>query len=149
MKYLKEYKEFEGIENTMIGQIFTSKYDNILKKIFDEMVNDYNQSNLSDAKDGLGSIKYKLKNGDIITATDDSFFAIPGYTIKINDENIECSFLIAQKIYNFLKPKRDEKYKDSDRENERREKESYRKDQERKKELEIIKFNKLNSKYSK
>lgn len=149
MKYLKEYKEFEGIENTMISQIFTSKYDNILKKIFDEMVNDYRQSNLSDAKDGLGSIKYKLKNGDIITATDDSFFAIPGYTIKINDENIECSFLIARKIYNFLKPKRDQKYKDSDKENERKEKESYRKEQERRKELEIIKFNKLNSKYSK
>ena len=119
-KHIDNFKNFEksklneGIKDTMIGQIFTSNYDNIIDKIFDELKSDFNFENLIDSNDGLGSIKYQLKNGDILTVRDDTFFAIPGYTVEINDDDVECSYLSARKLYKYLKNKRDEKYKKSD-----------------------------------
>ena len=119
-KYIDEFKNFEkskineGIKDTMVGQIFTSNYEDIVNKIFRELKNEFDIENLTDNNDGLGSIEYQLKNGDVLTVRDDTFFAIPGYTVKINDDDIECSYLSARKLYKYLKNKRDEKYKKSD-----------------------------------
>ncbi len=110
----EEYKLNEGIKDTMVGQIFTSHYEDIVDKIFSELKNEFDFENLIDSNDDMGSIEYKLKNGDILTVRDDTFFAIPGYTVKINDDEIECSYLSGRKLYKYLKNKRDEKYKKSD-----------------------------------
>lgn len=119
-KYIDTFKNFEksklneGIKDTMVGKIFTSNYEDIVDKIFNELKNQFDFENLIDSNDGMGSIEYRLKNGDFLTVRDDTFFAIPGYTVKINDDEIECSYLSGRKLYKYLKNKRDEKYKKSD-----------------------------------
>jgi hypothetical protein len=119
-KYIDNFRNFEksklneGIKDTMVGQIFTSNYEYIVDKIFNELKNQFDFENLIDSNDGMGSIEYRLKNGDVLTVRDDTFFAIPGYTVKVNDDEIECSYLSGRKLYKYLKNKRDEKYKKSD-----------------------------------
>ena len=119
-KYIDNFRNFEksklneGIKDTMVGQIFTSNYEDIVNKIFNELKNEFDFENLIDSNDGMGSIEYRLKNGDVLTVRDDTFFAIPGYTVKINDDEIECSYLSGRKLYKYLKNKRDEKYRKSD-----------------------------------
>jgi len=117
MKHIYNFRKFklnEGIKDTMVGQIFTSNYEDIVDKIFNELKNEFDFGNLIDSNDGMGSIEYRLKNDDVLTVRDDTFFAIPGYTVKINDDEIECSYSSGRKLYKYLKNKRDEKYKKSD-----------------------------------
>jgi hypothetical protein len=120
MKHIYNYTNFEkfklneGIKDTMVGQIFTSNYEDIVDKIFNELKNEFDFENLIDSNDGMGSIEYRLNNGDVLTVRDDTFFGIPGHTVKINDDEIECSYLSGRKLYKYLKNKRDEKYKKSD-----------------------------------
>lgn len=110
---MKKIKTFENFKNTMIGNIFTSDFDKSINDIFQEIKNDFDFNNISggplEKYDGF--IEYNL-NGTKIQVRDDTFFAIPGYTIMINDEDIKCSYLEARKMYNFLIKKWKEKEKE-------------------------------------
>lgn len=137
----------EGIKDTMVGKIFTSDYDEGLNKLFLDIKNNFNDDNLIDIEDGMGTIQYKMDNGDFLSVRDDTFFAIPGYTIKINDDELDSSFLISRKIYNFLKKKRDIKYKEKDLYRGSKEKENKLKKIELDKKRELDKLSRFKSKY--
>ena len=137
----------EGIKDTMVGKIFTSDYDGGLNKLFLDIKNNFNSDNLIDVGDGMGTIQYIMDNGDILSVRDDTFFAIPGYTIKINDDEIDSSFLLSRKIYNFFKKKRDMKYKEEDLYNVNKEKENKLRKNELDRQKELDKLSRFKSKY--
>lgn len=139
----------EGIKDTMIGKIFTSDYDENLNKLLSDIKNNFNDDNLIDIEDGMGTIKYTMDNGDVLSVRDDTFFSIPGYTIKINDDELDASFLISRKFYNFLKQKRDIKYKERDLYKIRKEKENKLGKIELNKQRELDKLSRFKSKYNK
>ena len=95
----------------------------------------------------MGTIQYIMDNGDILSVRDDTFFAIPGYTIKINDDEIDSSFLLSRKIYNFFKKKRDMKYKEEDLYNVNKEKENKLRKNELDRQKELDKLSRFKSKY--
>jgi len=107
---MKKLKTFEAFKDTMVGQIFTSDYEDSISKIFEEIKNTYSTNNLS-YDYGSGYIVYDL-DGSKIEVRDDTFFAIPGYTIKVNGKEIECSYLLNRKIYKYLNNKWKEKEKE-------------------------------------
>ena len=137
----------EGIKDTMVGKIFTSDYDGGLNKLFLDIKNNFNSDNLIDVGDEMGTIQYIMDNGDILSVRDDTFFAIPGYTIKINDDEIDSSFLLSRKIYNFFKKKRDMKYKEEDLYNVNKEKENKLRKNELDRQKELDKLSRFKSKY--
>lgn len=137
----------EGIKDTMVGKIFTSDYDEGLNKLFLDIKNNFNDDNLIDIEDGMGTIEYTMDNGDVLSVRDDTFFSIPGYTIKINDDELDSSFLISRKIYNFLKKKRDIKYKERDLYKVNKEKEDKLRKIELDKQKELDKLSRFKSKY--
>lgn len=137
----------EGIKDTMVGKIFTSDYDEGLNKLFLDIKANFNDDNLIDIEDGMGTIQYKMDNGDVLSVRDDAFFSIPGYTIKINDDELNSSFLLSRKIYNFLKKKRDIKYKEKDLNKSSREKENELRKNELDKQRELDKLSRFKSKY--
>ena len=137
----------EGIKDTMVGKIFTSDYDEGLNKIFLDIKNNFNNDNLIDIEDGIGTIEYTMDNGDVLSVRDDTFFSIPGYTIKINDDELDSSFLISRKIYNFLKKKRDIKYKEEELYKVNKEKENNLRKIELDKQKELGKLSRFKSKY--
>lgn len=134
-------------EDSMLGKIFTSDYDNILNKLFLDIKNNFNINKLIDIEDGMGTIEYTIDNGDILSVRDDTFFAIPGYTIKINNDEIDCSFLLGRKIYNFLKKKRDIKYKEQDLLKVKKDMESKFRKNELDKQTELDKLSRFKSRY--
>lgn len=109
MKYLKEFENYwttdsnRNFNESMISSIFTSDYDESIKKLFKEIKDNFDIKKLSYDK-GDGSFIYYF-DGLKIKSRDDMFFAIPGYTLEIDGENIKCSYLIARKICNFFKKK--------------------------------------------
>ena len=137
----------EGIKDTMVGKIFTSDYDEGLNKLFLDIKNNFNDDNLIDIEDGMGTIEYTMDNGDVLSVRDDTFFSIPGYTIKINDDELDSSFLISRKIYKFLKEKRDIKYKERDLYKVNKEKEDKLRKNELNKKKELDKLSRFKSKY--
>ena len=137
----------EGIKDTMVGKIFTSDYDEGLNKLFLDIKNNFNDDNLIDIEDGMGTIEYTMDNGDVLSVRDDTFFSIPGYTIKINDDELDSSFLISRKIYKFLKEKRDIKYKERDLYKVNKEKEDKLRKNELDKKKELDKLSRFKSKY--
>ena len=146
-RVISEQNINEGIKDTMVGKIFTSDYDGGLNKLFLDIKNNFNSDNLIDVGDEMGTIQYIMDNGDILSVRDDTFFAIPGYTIKINDDEIDSSFLLSRKIYNFFKKKRDMKYKEEDLYNVNKEKENKLRKNELDRQKELDKLSRFKSKY--
>ena len=107
---MKRLKTFENFKNTMVEQIFTSDYDKEIGNIFKQIQDTYSSNNIKASNDGLGTIEYNI-GGTKIEVRDDAFFAIPGYTLKINGKDIDCSFILNKKIYNYLHRKLKEKEK--------------------------------------
>jgi len=106
---MKHLKTFERFNNTMIGSIFNSDYDKYINSLFKRIKDTFDINNLSLIDDGLGTLKYRIEetssfNGFIdLEVRDDTFFAIPGYTLMIDNEKIDCSYLVSRKVYKFLK----------------------------------------------
>ena len=146
-RVISEQNINEGIKDTMVGKIFTSDYDGGLNKLFLDIKNNFNSDNLIDVGDEMGTIQYIMDNGDILSVRDDTFFAIPGYTIKINDDEIDSSFLLSRNIYNFFKKKRDMKYKEEDLYNVNKEKENKLRKNELDRQKELDKLSRFKSKY--
>jgi len=110
MKYLRRFHELdqvgsvdmnEGIKD-MVGKIFTSDGDETVNKILNEIKYSFDPESMMNIWDGVGSIYYRLKNGETLLVRDDMFFAIPGYTVEVDGKKIDCSFLSARKLYNHL-----------------------------------------------
>jgi len=97
--------EFPKTIGDSFKQIITSPYDEEIKKLFNDLKNEFNINNLIYPNNGIDDLKYEMNNGDIILIRDDMFFAIPGYNININGEDIEASYYLIRKIYRFLKNK--------------------------------------------
>jgi len=102
---MEKLKKFESFKDTMVGGIFTSDFDEEIKSIFNEIKDNYDSKNLfgSPFKDE-GFIGYKLDDRTV-EVRDDMFFGIPGYKIKINEINVDCSYLLNKKIYKYLNNK--------------------------------------------
>lgn len=123
MKHLKYFNEGISDDASFIGNeiksIFKTDYDKLVKNLFNRIKETFNIDNLSygDTDSGYGLI-YNLEETDSeygfikLSVVDTEFFAIPGYDLCIDGEEIKCSFLLKRSIYRFL----NNKWKSKDKE---------------------------------
>jgi len=83
--------------------IFKTKDDKYIQTLFDDIKNTFDSSNISI---NYHTITYN-HNSNIIEVEygEPDFEVVGSYDLKINNENINCSYLLKRKIYNFLKNK--------------------------------------------
>lgn len=109
-KHVVEFNQFnEGI--------FISECDGIVRGIFDRIKDRFDIENLTICSDGYGSLLYELEETDSesgfikMKVSDTEFMGIPGYILKIDDREIDCSFFLKRKVYSYLSKKWSEKEK--------------------------------------
>ena len=98
MKYIKTFENFELNEG-----IFTNKYDEPIKKLFDMIQKTFDYNNLyhgvCDISYRHGSVILKINNYDFYPK------------LEVNDKEIDCSLYLKIKINHFLKKRYKEKEK--------------------------------------
>ncbi len=110
MKRIKSINEYfnsdvkinNALKENLFTDIFTSDYDETIETLLKKIEIDFNEENLTSESDY--EFEYNF-NGVIFLVSDDMFFAIPGYSVKIDGEDIKCSYRIARNAFRFLKKK--------------------------------------------
>jgi len=93
---MKNIKTYEGL--------FASKFDPMVKDIFEQIKTDINENNKSAVYDksyGRSCYRYYLKDNNLEIEAKDEVFYI-NYQLKLNGQEIDCSSILKRKIYKFF-----------------------------------------------
>ena len=117
MKHLKKYDQYNESDLSFmrdeIKSIFKTDYDKFVKNIFNRIKETFDPDCLSETTVDVVYPRYvyELEETDStsgfikIEVADTNFFAIPGYDLWIDGEEINCSFMLKRSIYKYLNKK--------------------------------------------